>query len=255
MYKTLVLAMTTLREMLRERIFFIAILLGFILIILSFLFGALSISEQYKMIADFGLLGIHLAGMGIGLFSGANLIAKEIEKQTCLLMLSRPITRGQFIMGKTLGLSALISMLMLGLTLLVYLLLVVNGKGQFLNLIMIGTELWLQSIVIAFFVVTMSLSVRPSLALGYGIVLFLLGQWFGDLVFLVKKANDKSLEFLLDLVHWVIPNFYKFNWKSWYFLDVGIDVQSFLLMITHYMSWLIIYSLLMNFFFRRKDIV
>jgi hypothetical protein len=101
----------------------------------------------------------------------------------------------------------------------------------------------------------MSLSVRPSLALGSGIVLFLLGQLLGDLVFLVKKANDKSLEFLLDLVHWVIPNFYKFNWKSWYFLDVGIDVQSFLLMITHYMSWLIIYSLLMNFFFRRKDIV
>ncbi len=170
-------------------------------------------------------------------------------------MLSRPITRGQFIMGKTLGLSTLISMLMLGLALLVYLLLVINGKGQFLNLMMIGTELWLQSIVITFFVVTMSLSVRPSLALGAGIVLFLLGQWLGDLAFLVKKANDKSLEVLLDAVHWIVPNFYKFNWKSWYFLDVGIDIQSFLLMITHYVSWLVIYSMLMIFFFRRKDIV
>lgn len=255
MYKIFVLAMTTFREMIRERIFFIAILLGLVLVVLSFLFGALSMSEQYKMIADFGMLGIHLAGLGIGLFSGAHIIAKEIEKQTCLLMLSRPISRGQFILGKSTGLSLIITMLMAGLIALVYVLLSAIGKGQLVNLLMIGSELWLQSIAVTFFVILMSLVVRPSLALGAGIVLFLLGQWLGDLAFLAKKANDASLEKLVEIVHWIVPNFYKFNWKSWYYLDTGIGFSNFGIMILHYSSWIIVYSILMNILFRRKDIV
>lgn len=255
MYKTFVLAFTTFREMIRERLFFIAILLGIVLIILSFLFGALSMAEQYKMIADFGLLGLHLAGMGVGIFAGANLIAKEIEKQTCLLMLSRPISRGQFILGKALGLSGLVTILMFGLGVLVFVLLSVNGKGNLWNLTMISTELWLQSLVVTFFVVLMSLVVRPSLALGAGIVLFILGQWLGDMMFLANKSGDLEMIRLVRFTHWIVPNFYKFNWKSWFYLENGIKLEAFSFMIAHYVSWLAVYGLIMRFLFRRKDIV
>ena len=91
MYKVWTLARTTLREMLRERVFMVAVLVAIALLGLSFLLGALSFAEQRKILTDFGFLAIQISGLGISLFSGAYLLAKEIEKQTCLLILSRPL--------------------------------------------------------------------------------------------------------------------------------------------------------------------
>lgn len=102
MYKVWTLARTTLREMLRERVFMVAVLIAIVLLALSFLLGALSFAEQRKILADFGFLAVQISGLGVSLFAGAYLLAKEIEKQTCLLILSRPVTRSQFILGKLL---------------------------------------------------------------------------------------------------------------------------------------------------------
>lgn len=54
MSKVLTLAKTTLREMLREKVFLVVIVIALVLIALSFLLGALSLAEQRKILTDFG---------------------------------------------------------------------------------------------------------------------------------------------------------------------------------------------------------
>ena len=112
MAKVFTLAKTTLQEMLREKVFSIVLLIAVALLGLSFLLGALSFAEQRKILADFGFLAIEIGLLGVSLFSGSYLISKEIEKQTCLLILSRPVSRQQFILGKILGVVALTTLLL-----------------------------------------------------------------------------------------------------------------------------------------------
>lgn len=256
MRKILVLAKTTFQEMLREKIFYVAIVIATILFALSFLFGVLSFDEKRKILADFGFLGIELALMGVSLFSGSFLLIKEIEKQTCLLILSRPVSRDQFILGKILGVLMINSMLTLFLGVLLWLILGLwNDPSQSLTFVQICASLWIESSVILAFVVGISLIVRPVLALSTGFVIFLLGQWLPDLVYFAEKSKNILLINLVKFFTWITPNFYKGNWKSNYFLENGILLENFLWILVHMFGWFLIYILMTNLIFRRRDIV
>ncbi|MFS4459679.1 ABC transporter permease [Bdellovibrio sp. HCB2-146] len=256
MFKVLTLAHTTLREMLRERIFWVVVVMAVGLFALSFLMGALSFAEQRKILTDFGFLAIHISALGVSLFSGAYLLAKEIEKQTCLLILSRPISRDQFILGKTFGLIALNTLLMFALGFVLFLLLGLwKDSKLWLSFIEICMSLWLESVVILSLVICFSLIVRPVLSLAAGAVVFLLGHWLGDLAFFAQKSQQESLVQIVEGLHWVTPNLYRMNWKSTYFLEKGIPGGDVLWMLGHTVGWVLLALVVTSFLFRRKDIV
>lgn len=256
MAKVLTLAKTTLREMLRERVFLVVVVIAVLLFALSFLLGALSLAEQRKILADFGFLGIQVAVLGVSLFSGSYLLAKEIEKQTCLLILSRPVSRDQFILGKILGVLALNVILVTSLGILLALLLGLwNTPEQILSFIEICFSLWMESAVVLCLVIGLSLVVRPVLALSSGFVIFLLGHWLSDLAFFAEKSKEEFFVTAVKVLHWIVPNLYRLNWKSEYFLQNGIPGTQVLWMLGHLLGWFLIYLVFTNFFFRRKDIV
>ncbi|MBV2167468.1 MAG: ABC transporter permease [Bdellovibrio sp.] len=256
MAKVWALARTTLREMLREKVFFVVILIAVALLGLSFLLGALSLAEQKKILADFGFLAIQVATLGVSLFSGSYLLAKEIEKQTCLLILSRPVSREQFILGKLLGVVILNTLLLGALAILLSVLLGVWQESQlWLSFFEICLSLWFESVVILCLVICFSLIVRPVLALGAGVMVFLLGHWLGDLAFFAEKSKEVFFIQAVRFFHWITPQLYRINWKSAYFLEKGIPLAEVLWMIAHMTGWVLLLILLTNFFFRRKDIV
>lgn len=254
MRKIFVLARNTLNEMLHEKLFFIVLIVAVMLFGLSFLLGVLSFAEQQKILTDFGFLAIQLSSLGISLFSGAYLLAKEIEKQTCLLILARPVSRGQFILGKWAGVMSLITLLVVFLGLALAFLLRLPPENIF-TYIEICLSLWCESIVILSLVILFGLVIRPVLALAFGFVVFLLGHWLGDLSFFAEKSKDVFFIQTMDVLHWIVPNFYRMNWKSHYFLSNGIAGTDFLWMLAHSLGWVLVFMLGANFFFRRKDIV
>ena len=194
--------------------------------------------------------------LGISLFSGAYLLAKEIEKQTCLLILSRPVTRDQFILGKIFGVLALNTLLMIFLGVLLWALLGLWNEPQLWgSFAEICLSLWFESAVILGLVIWLSLVVRPVLALSSGFVIFLLGHWLGDLAFFAEKSKEAVFIQAVKVLHWIVPNLYRLNWKSAYYLEKGLSGSDVLWMAAHMTGWFLIYILLTNFFFRRKDIV
>lgn len=256
MYKVLALARTTLREMLREKVFMVVVLIAVGLLGLSFLLGALSLAEQRKILADFGFLAIQVALLGISLFTGSYMLAKEIEKQTCLLILSRPVTRAQFIFGKILGVLALNTILVISLAIVLMFLLGLFQQPQYLlSFFEICLSLWFEGAVLLGLAICFSLVVRPVLALGAGFMFFLLGHWLGDLQFFAQKSQEESFVMIVKVLHWISPNFYRMNWKSAYFLENGIPAGNVLWMLGHATGWILLVVLLTTFLFRRKDIV
>ena len=68
------------------------------------LLSYLSMNEQNKIVIDLGLSAISIFGLIITVFVGTNLVSKEIDKKTIYLIISKPIRRSDFILGKYLGL-------------------------------------------------------------------------------------------------------------------------------------------------------
>src|SRR5258708_1724384 len=110
-----ILAKNTFKEVIRDRILYALILFAVFLIGLSLALGQLSFAEQARISANFGLTAIHFCAVVMAIFVGSNLVSKEIEKKTILTILVRPISRLQFIIGKSLGLTMLIATMVTGL--------------------------------------------------------------------------------------------------------------------------------------------
>lgn len=253
MRKIFIIAQTGFREMIREKFFLVVVFVAVLLLLISMLLGELSFNEQQKIMADIGLAAIQLAAIGVALFTGSYMLTREIEKQTCLLTLSRPVTRFEFMMGKFFGIVMLIFLMTMSLCLGLSILM---GQSKFIiDIFLIGINLALESFVVLAFVLWGSIFLRPVLAVMSGFVLFFLGHWLEDLKFFATKSKNPAFQFFSDICQWAVPNFYKFNWKNYFFLESGVDAKSFLVMSAHYIAWIGIYLIFANHLFRRKDIV
>lgn len=107
------IAHNTFKEIVRNKFLYLILFFAFIFIIFSLALGKLTIWESEKIIVDFGLAMIEIFGLVWVLFVGSQLLFKEIEWKTIFLILSKPIKRYEFIMGKFIGFSGTIALIIL----------------------------------------------------------------------------------------------------------------------------------------------
>ncbi len=100
------IALNTFKEIVRNKILYLIMFFAFVFLIFSLALGKLTIGESEKVIVDFGLWMIEIFGIIGVLFVGSQLLFKEIEGKTIFLILSKPIKRQDFILGKFFGFSA-----------------------------------------------------------------------------------------------------------------------------------------------------
>jgi len=114
------IAKNTFKEIVRNRFLYLILFFAFVFILFSLALGKLTIGESEKVIVDFGLGMIEIFGLIGVLFVGSQLLFKEVEGKTIFLILSKPIKRQDFILGKFFGFSATIA-LIVGLQSFLYL--------------------------------------------------------------------------------------------------------------------------------------
>ncbi len=98
-------AWNTFREAVRDRVLYNLIFFALLLVGASLLFGQISLNISRIVLINLGLTAISLFGVVIAIFLGIGLVSKEIEKRTLYTILSRPVRRWEFIVGKFGGLA------------------------------------------------------------------------------------------------------------------------------------------------------
>ncbi len=104
MLKIFTIATNTFIEVIRQPIYFIVLGCGLFLILLSPYFTLFALMENNKIVKDMGLATILLTGLFLSAFSSSSVIYQEIENKTILTIISKPVARWSFILGKYLGL-------------------------------------------------------------------------------------------------------------------------------------------------------
>src|SRR3954447_9388959 len=98
------IARNAFREAVRDRVLYNLILFMLLLTGASIFIGELSGGQERKIIVDLGLSAMLLFGVFIAIFVGVGLVYKEIERRTIYAIFSKPVGRGEFLLGKYLGL-------------------------------------------------------------------------------------------------------------------------------------------------------
>jgi hypothetical protein len=104
MSRLLGLAINTFREAVRDRVLYSILFFGVGVIFLSLALEELTIGDQAKVVRSVGQGAIDSFGSLIAMFLGVSLVWKELDKKTIYTILSKPIPRWMFVIGKYLGL-------------------------------------------------------------------------------------------------------------------------------------------------------
>jgi len=99
------IAFSTFREAVRDRVLYNLIFFVLLLVASAPLFGQISVGIERIFLINLGLSAISIFGIVIAIFIGIGLVSKEIEKKTLYTVLSRPVRRWEFIIGKYFGLA------------------------------------------------------------------------------------------------------------------------------------------------------
>lgn len=99
------IASNTFREAVRDRVLYNLIAFALLLSAAAVLVGEISIEIERLVVVNLGLTAVSLFGIVIAIFIGIGLVSKEIEKRTLYTVLSRPVRRWEFIVGKFFGLA------------------------------------------------------------------------------------------------------------------------------------------------------
>ena len=210
----LLIGLNTFREATRDRVLAGVVAAGVALLVLTQVASPLALGEGRRLTVDLGLSAVSVLGLLVVLLVGTSLVAREIERRTIYNLLSRPITRAAYLVGKWAGLSAALWVvaLLLGLALLALLeLRGFTGHGRAVTeaVYLAGLEL---TVVTSLAVLFSALS-TPVLSALYTLALYVVGQWSYDLRGIAPRFPE-PLSSLLGTVANLVPNLPLFNMRA-----------------------------------------
>src|SRR3954465_10236976 len=93
-------AVSVFKESVRDKVLYNLVVFAVLLISISYLLGQLTAGQDIKIIKDLGLAAISTFGLLIAVFIGIGLVWKEVEKRSIYSLLSKPLRRSEFVLGK-----------------------------------------------------------------------------------------------------------------------------------------------------------
>lgn len=213
--RTLVIATNVFREVIRDRVLYLMILFAVFMVVAVRLLPEIAATTETKIIRDVGLAGMTVLGLVVAVFVGTGLVNKEIEKRTVLVMIAKPISRAEFIVGKHWGLSGVLAVLVATMTAIYLAVLAVNKISFPVTSILISSFfLWLLlsliiAVAIAFGVFTSSL-----LATLLTFTVFLMGSFSANLVVLGAQSKNPMIEAITRNLYLVLPDLSRLDLKN-----------------------------------------
>lgn len=208
------IAQNTFREAIRDRVFAGVVLMGLVLLGLTQLARPLAMGEGLRLTVDMGLSSISLLGLLVVLLVGTSLVGKEIERRTIFNMLSRPLPRPVYLVGKWAGLTLSLWAVAGSLGLALWLLLAVQGQaGYAASLAQAVTLAAFELAVITAIATLFSALSTPVLSALYTLGAVLAGQWCDDLRRFAANAPD-VLRVTLETFANLVPNLSLFNMRT-----------------------------------------
>ncbi len=242
MRSILLVASGVFRDSIRERVAYGLVFFALMLMAASFLLAQITAGQDVKIIKDLGLAASSVIGLFIAVFFGIGLVTKEVDRRSIYSLLSKPVTRSQFIVGKYLGLA---STLLINLTVMAvafYLVLAyldattINSAKeaweapaldpQMLKAFaLIGVELLVMTAV-ALFLSTFS---SPFLSVALSIAVYIIGHFGDDLKNLDSLVESSLVANIGRAVYYVMPNLERLDVKSAVVHAVPVSAEHVLL--------------------------
>ncbi len=203
------------REVIRDRVLYLLGLYGIVMLLAVRLLPEIAAATERKILPDLGLALMQVMGLLLSVFVGTNLVNKEIEKRTVLVLVAKPVSRTEFIVGKHLGLTGVLGVLVIIMT-GIYVAVMTVGKVAFVpqELLLHGLFLWLQLSLVTAIALLFGVFTGPILGIMMTFGVYLMGTLSRDMVTFAKLAKNPDLERIAGWLYLILPDMGRLDLKN-----------------------------------------
>jgi Cu-processing system permease protein len=215
------------RESVRDRVPYSMVIFAALLMAASYLISQLTAGQDLKIIKDLGLAAVGIFGLLIAVFIGIGLVSKEVERKSVYGLLTKPVTRPQFILGKYAGLVLTLAINIAAMTVafygvLYYIDIVASESARavwpapatdprlLVAIVLIFAELMVVTALALFFSTFSSPLLATLLTLG----LWIAGHFNADLRNFENVVDVPAVAWIARTLYYVLPNLAPFDVKA-----------------------------------------
>jgi ABC-type transport system involved in multi-copper enzyme maturation permease subunit len=250
--KVVSIALNTFRENLRDKLLYNLLVFALLMIGSSPLLMRLTLGEFHRLILDLGLGSINFFGVLIAIFVGIGLVNKEIDKKTIYTIISKPVARYQFLLGKYLGLS---------LTLLINtgimaagLLAVLYFQDVPIQLVLFKALglVYLEFLVVTAVALLFSTFTSATLSAIFTLAVYVIGHLTTDLKTFGQKM-DALGRAVLESIYYLLPNLDRFNLKGHVTHQLDVPAGDLVLIVSYGTAYTALLLVLASAIFQHRD--
>ncbi len=202
-------------EVIRDRILYAVGVFGIIMVMAITLLPEVAAGTEDKLIVDTSLAAINVLSLFVVVFVGAGLINQEIEKKTVLVLIAKPVSRAEFILGKHLGLSLVMLTLIGVLTALMLGMLSFSEIPYQLDLMLLATLfMFLEMVLLTAAAMMFGVITSTVLATLMTLAVFAVGHETRNILALDKIAESENFSRIAEGLFLVLPDLERLNLKN-----------------------------------------
>lgn len=211
--RTLAVAANAFRETVRERVLYNLVFFAILMTLAGLLLGQLSVRQDEKILKDIGLAAMDLFGTLIAVFIGTGLVSKEIERRSLYPLLAKPLSRGEFFIGKFAGLAFTLFVNLSVMLLALMLTLVLTQRRPDLGLLGAVYPIFLGLLLTVGFAMLFSSVTSSTLAAVLTVGVVIVGR-YADVIRGMREVAPTIPPALVNALFTILPNYANFDFKS-----------------------------------------
>lgn len=201
-------------EVVRSKLMVLTPIISAVIIFISYLSSSFAYGAPGRVAIDVGLGLMSLSNLIVAILVGATLVSKEIESKTIYMIISKPISRSHFLVGKVFGLGSflVINMLVQG-TVCAFLYKFFNGPIPELLIYVCLFSLF-EAFIIMLISIMFSLISNVSLTVIFTVLVWVAGSIMSETQKISFLKNNKVLVEIIQIASKILPDFSKYNVKD-----------------------------------------
>jgi Cu-processing system permease protein len=201
------------REARRNRVTVVVAIFALALLLSSSLVTGVTVHTFERVLTNFGLGGMSLLLAVLAIFLSSGLLGREIERRTIFLVVSKPISRGQFLVSRLAGNMLTLTVLGLLMGLVFWSQLLLLGQEMKGHHVVAMVMLFFELLVISSVGFLMASFSTPMVSGFVTTSVYLAGHLSSDIYFLAQRSESVFLRRFGESVYYILPDLSRLNFR------------------------------------------
>ena len=203
------IALNTFREAVRIRVLYGILILLIAANLMSLVLGSMAATDSARVTRDVGLASISLFGSLTAIFLGVFLLYGEVSRRTIHAIVTKPIERWEFVIGKYLGMALVLSVLVGAFALAMLAILGIQGVAITSAIFKAMTLAWCEVLTVAAIAIFFSSFSTPFLSGIFALALWVIGRVTPDIE-AATKAGSPVIRTVTEITLYIVPDLHLF---------------------------------------------